>query len=293
MANNKRKVYFSALQLCRMLSNEIQQDRNVIKNEIFDPIISEYAKAEENGDFSRFQRKYGNENDVYMVSMLHYEGNIVCGLISHGMPRIERFLRERNPETFNVKELVPTEGNVFEEYTFFAISIPKMQMAYLSDSAISANIPALALTLFRPTLNINYIFEETSLLDTDVKKKVKELGNRVVIKGTLVGKEEIIIGGDQSLRSLENTMGTKFSAVVKMKANPRKPLSEEDIDNMVDTARSNDAFSSFTFADSRSTDKEVIDVIKNYVRYSKGIELTPEERRNPDVVWRKLCSAFN
>lgn len=108
-----------------------------------------------------------------MVSMLHYEGNVLCGIVSHGTPKNERYLRECNPETFNVKELVPSEGNVFEEYSFFAISIQKMQMAYLSDSAVSTNIPGLVLTLLKPSVNINYFMEESSLHDHDIKKKIR------------------------------------------------------------------------------------------------------------------------
>ena len=60
---------------------------------------------------------------------------------------------------------------MFEEYSFFAISIQKMQMAYLSDPAVSANIPGLVLTLFTPSVNINYFLEESSLYDHDIKKK--------------------------------------------------------------------------------------------------------------------------
>jgi len=143
MANKKRKVYFSALQVRGMLSNEAEEDRTKIKTEIFDPIVAKYDAAKEKGDFSSFQRKIDDGEEVFMVSMLHYEGNVLCGIVSHGTPKIERYLRECNPETFNVKELVPSEGNVFEEYSFFAISIRKMQMAYLSDPAVSTNIPGL------------------------------------------------------------------------------------------------------------------------------------------------------
>lgn len=94
-------------------------------------------------------------------------------------------MRECNPETFSVKELVPSEGNVFEEYSFFAISIQKMQMAYLSDPAVSTNIPGLVLTLLRPSVNIKFNLEESSLYDYDIKKKIKQLGNKVAVYGIM------------------------------------------------------------------------------------------------------------
>lgn len=188
MANKKRKVYFSALQVRGMLSNEAEKDLNKIKTEIFDPIVAKYNAAKEEGDFSSFQRKIDDGEEVFMVSMLHYEGNVLCGIVSHGTPKIERYLRECNPETFNVKELVPSKGNVFEEYSFFAISIQKMQMAYLSDPAVSTNIPGLVLTLLIPSVNPNYFLEESSLYDHDIKKKIKQLGTKVAVYGTIKGQ---------------------------------------------------------------------------------------------------------
>lgn len=292
MANKKRKVYFSALQARVMMTNELQDDRIVIKSEIFDPIVEKYNKAKNNGDFSDFQRKIGEGQEVFMVSMLHYEGNVLCGIVSHGTPQIERYLRECNPDTFSVKELVPSKGNVFEEYSFFAISIQKMQMAYLSDSAVSTNIPALVLHLLKPSVNINYEFEESSLFETDIKKKIKQLGDRVIVKGTLKGQEQQVINGLESIKTLQKAMGTRFSAVVKVKARLGKSLTDADIDAITNTATQEEGFSSFTFADERDEDKEVIDVIKNQVRFSKTIELASEERKMDSSIWKKLCSVF-
>ena len=292
MASKKRKVYFSALQVRWMLTHELQEDRAAIKSEIFDPIVEKYNTSKENGDFSDFQKKVEESQEVFMVSMLHYENNVLCGIVSHGTPKIERYLRECNPETFSVKELVPSEGNVFEEYSFFAISIQKMQMAYLSDSAVSTNIPALVLLLLRPVVNINYELEESCLLDTDIKKKIKQLGDKVVVKGTLVGKEEQVIGGLESIGTLERAMGTKFRATINVKAKLGRKLTDADIEAITGAATQDEGFSSFTFADEKDADQEVIDVIKNQVRFSKKIELTAEERKIPSAIWKKLCGAF-
>lgn len=290
-ANKKRKVYFSSLQARIMLSNEAEKDRAKIKTEIFDPIVTKYNESKRAGDFSAFQKKLEDGAAVFMVSMLHYEGNVLCGIVSHGTPKIERYLRECNPETFNVKELVPSEGNVFEEYSFFAISIQKMQMAYLSDPAVSANIPGLVLTLFTPSVNINYFLEESSLYDHDIKKKIKQLGNKVAVYGLLRGQEERIIGGDPSFKNLEKRLGGKFKVDLKMKAKLGKQLSDEDIDVILETA-AKEAFSSFTFTDERDSDKEVIDVIRNHVRFSKNIELSAEEQKTPAAIWRKLSGTL-
>ena len=210
MANKKRKVYFSALQVRMMLSNKTEEDRAKVKAEIFDPIVAKYDEAKKTGDFSAYQQKIEDGAEVFMVSMLHYEDNVLCGIVSHGTPKIERYLRECNPETFNVKELVPSEGNVFEEYSFFAISIQKMQMAYLSDPAVSTNIPGLVLRLLIPSVNPNYFLEESSLYEHDIKKKIKELGNKVAVYGTIKGQEERIIGGIPSFKTLEQTGQTAF-----------------------------------------------------------------------------------
>ena len=290
--NKKRKVYFSALQARMMLSNETEEDRAKVKAEIFDPIVAKYDDAKKTGDFSDFQQKIEDGAEVFMVSMLHYEGNVLCGIVSHGTPIIERNLRECNPETFNVKELVPSEGNVFEEYSFFAISIQKMQMAYLSDPAVSTNIPGLVLTLLIPSVNPNYFLEESSLYEHDIKKKIKQLGNKVAVYGTIKGQEERIIGGIPSFKTLEQRLGGKLKSELKIKAKLGKQLSDEDIDVILETAAKED-FSSFIFTDERDSDKEVIDVIRNHVRFSKNIELSAEERKKPAAIWRKLCGTLN
>ena len=293
MASKKRKVYFSALQARGMLSNEPIDDRALIKAEIFDQIVSKYEAATQSGDFSLFQKKIEDSEEVFMVSMLHYEGNTLCGIVSHGSPKIERYLRECNPTTFDVKELVPEAGNVFEEYSFFAISIQKMQMAYLGDSAVSTNIPALVLSLLRPTVNVNYEFEENTLMDYDIKKKIKQLGDKVVVRGTLIDQAQRVIGGMPSIGTLERAMGTKFSATVKVRAKVGRKLTDTDIETITNTATQDEGFSSFTFADERDTDKEIIDVIKNQVRFAKNIELSTDEKKQPTAIWAKLCDSFN
>lgn len=292
MGNQKRRIYFSSLQIRQLLSYELLENRDKIKSVIFDPIIEKYNVAIKTGNFSDFQRKIENGQEIFMVSMLHYEDNVLCGIISHGTPSMERYLRECNPLTFNVKELTPSKGNVFEEYSFFAISISKMQMAYLSDPAVSSNIPTLTLHLLRPVINSNYEFEECCLLETDIKKKIKELGNSVSVKGILVGKEEQIIGGLASIKTLQKSLGTKFSATVTVKARLKKKLTDEDINTIKECVTQDDGFSSFTFSDERDVDKEVIDVIKNHVRFSKKIELSTDERKSPSSVWNKLCNSF-
>lgn len=73
-----------------MLSNEMEKDRAKLKVEIFDPIVSKYYEAKENGDFSAFQRKIEDSDEVFMVSMLHYEGNVLCGIVSHSCSKFAK-----------------------------------------------------------------------------------------------------------------------------------------------------------------------------------------------------------
>lgn len=86
-------------------------------------------------------------------------------------------------------------------------------------------------------------------------------------------------------------MGGKLKSELKVKAKLGKQLSDEDIDVILETA-ANEEFSSFTFTDERDSDKEVIDVIRNHVRFSKNIELSAEERKIPTAIWRKLCGTL-
>ena len=69
MATKKRKVFYSSVQVRFMLTHELLEDREKIKSEIFDPIITKYNDAKESGDFSLFQRKNEGNNEVYMVSI--------------------------------------------------------------------------------------------------------------------------------------------------------------------------------------------------------------------------------
>lgn len=292
MAKSKRNVFYSTVQVRYMLTHELLEDRAKIKELIFDPIIENYNTAKETGDFSLFQRKLERSNEVFMISMLHYRDNNVCGVVSHGSPRMQRYLRQCNPETFDVKELVPDDGNVFEEYSFFAISITKMQMAYLSDSAVSSNIPSLVLSLFHPSVNVNYDFEERAMLDADIKQKIKNLGNNIVINGVIVGREEHVVGGMQSIATMQNALGAKFEARIKVRAKVQKKLTDEDIEIIRNNATMDEGFTSFTFADESNNDNEVIDVIKNRIRTTKSIELSDNERMDPNAVWTKLCASF-
>ena len=115
----------------------------------------------------------------------------------------------------------------------------------------------------------------------------------MIVRGTLIGQEQKVVGGLPSIGTLEKAMGAKFSATVNVRARIGRRLTDADIDTIASTATQEEGFSSFTFADEKDADKEVIDVIKNQVRYSKNIELSAEERKQPTVIWSKLCGSFN
>ena len=131
------------------------------------------------------------------------------------------------------------------------------------------------------------------MIDTDIKKKLKSLGTKIKVQGTVVNQEQHIIGGMQSLRQLENTLSTKFSAKVKLTARVTKQLTDDDIDAITNLATLDDGFSSFSFFDEEDQDHEIIDVIKRQVCFSKKIPLSTEERHQPDVIWQKMCNSFN
>jgi hypothetical protein len=141
-------------------------------------------------------------------------------------------------------------------------------------------------------VNVNYDFEERSMLDVDIRQKIKNLGNNIVINGVIVGQEQRVVGGLQSVATMENAMGTKFEAKIKVRARVSKKLTDEDIEIIRKNATIDEGFTSFTFADEGDNDNEIIDVIKNRVRTTKTIELSDSERMDPNVVWTKLCASF-
>ena len=292
MKDQKRKVYFSSLQVRIMLSHELETDQAKIRSDVFDRIVAAYAKAEESGTYNNFQCKIDDE--VLMVSKLHYVGDCLCGIVGRGIPKIHRFLRECNPETFGTKELTPSEGNLFEEYSFFAIAVSKLQMAFLNNTAISQNIPRLVVSILRNSLGGTiYEFEESTMLDFDIKKKLKQLsGKKITVKGSLANKEETVIGGMRSLKTIEQTLGTKMKATVNVSARVSKVLTDQDIDTITELATTDEGFSSFTFQDEMDSDKEIIDVIRRQTYFTKGITLNKEEQQQPDAIWQKLCGAF-
>ena len=292
MKDQKRKVYFSSLQVRIMLSHELETDQAKIRSDVFDRIVAAYAKAEESGTYTNFQSKIDDE--VLMISKLHYVGDCLCGIVGRGIPKIYRFLRECNPETFGTKELTPSEGNLFEEYSFFAIAVSKLQMAFLNNTAISQNIPRLVVSILRNSLGGTiYEFEESTMLDFDIKKKLKQLsGKKITVKGSLANKEETVIGGMRSLKTIEQTLGTKMKATVNVSARVSKVLTDQDIDTITELATTDEGFSSFTFQDEMDSDKEIIDVIRRQTYFTKGITLNKEEQQQPEAIWQKLCGAF-
>lgn len=292
MKDQKRKVYFSSLQVRIMLSHELETDQAKIRSDVFDRIVAAYAKAEESGTYTNFQSKIDDE--VLMISKLHYVGDCLCGIVGRGIPKIYRFLRECNPETFGTKELTPSEGNLFEEYSFFAIAVSKLQMAFLNNTAISQNIPRLVVSILRNSLGGTiYEFEESTMLDFDIKKKLKQLsGKKITVKGSLANKEETVIGGMRSLKTIEQTLGTKMKAKVNVSARVSKVLTDQDIDTITELATTDEGFSSFTFQDEMDSDKEIIDVIRRQTYFTKGITLNKEEQQQPEAIWQKLCGAF-
>lgn len=53
------------------MSLEEEKDRTRIKTEIFGPVVAKYDVAKEIGDFSAFQQKITDSEEVFMVSCVH------------------------------------------------------------------------------------------------------------------------------------------------------------------------------------------------------------------------------
>ena len=131
------------------------------------------------------------------------------------------------------------------------------------------------------------------MLDFDIKKKLKQLsGKKITVKGSLANKEETVIGGMRSLKTIEQTLGTKMKAKVNVSARVSKVLTDQDIDTITELATTDEGFSSFTFQDEMDSDKEIIDVIRRQTYFTKGITLNKEEQQQPEAIWQKLCGAF-
>lgn len=294
MAKNKRKVFFSKFRVCIMMSNEYETRYSILKPEVFDVIMNDYKRAEVNGDYAHFQMKSRDESQYFMLNKLHYESDCLCGIVGRGTPRMERFLREYNPNTFDEKELTLTKGNLFQEYSYFAISLQKLRIAYLGNGAVSSNIPLVIVSILRQALgSALYDLEEEKLIDHDIKKKIRGLGDKVSVKGTLIGQEQNVVGGKKSLGDLEKVLGSKFRVTVKLSARVSKTFSDKDVEDISNLATQDEGFLAFSFTnEEEGADKEIIDVIRKQVYYSKDIDLNDQERTQPDTIWQRICGTF-
>lgn len=294
MANDKRKVYFSALTVRKMLSNEREHNKTAIKSDFFDQVVENYKKAQTSGEYKLFQKSNDGGNTVLMISSLHYEGNILCGIVGRCSRKVNRFLRERNPETFGTKALTSSAGNLFEEYTYFAISPEYLKLAFLNNDAVSSNIPRLVTNIMQQCAgNSIYYLEVDILLDRDIKSKLKNMNGNIQVNGTISGQERRIIGGMPSLKRIEETLGTRFQAKLKISGRINKNLSDDEIDQITQSATIDEGFESFSFSESIDEEKEVIDIIKKQAYLSRTIQLTEAEREQSDVIWSRIRSCFN
>ena len=164
-----------------------------------------------------------------------------------------------------------------------------------ADGAVSTNIPQAVVYILRRSLgNACYDFEETKLLDHDIKKKLRELkGTKVVVKGTIVGQEQSVTTGIPSLKKIEKALGSKMKARISVSAHLSRPLTDADIDIITENVCADDGFSSFTFADEMDADKEIIDVIRRQTYLTTKIKLAATELQQPKIVWKKMCCSFN
>lgn len=223
MADIKRKIYFTKLQFRKMLSHEEETDIGII-NSVFSRYADAYYQAESSGDYSNFVVQNKNTDEIFAVTRLHFEGNVLCGIVGRYATRIKGFLRETDIKTFSTKEIEPSSPESrFEIYSYFAIVPHLLKIAYLSDTSISSNIPRMVLDILRSNNGDGiYEIELTQLVDSDIKDKLKKMEGKIRVKGWIEGQEDAIAGGMQSLRSLETVFGSKITAKIRLTAGVSK-----------------------------------------------------------------------
>lgn len=293
MADIKRKIYFTKLQFRKMLSHEEETDIGII-NSVFSRYADAYYQAESSGDYSNFVVKNKNTDEIFAVTRLHFEGNVLCGIVGRYATRIKGFLRETDIKTFSTKEIEPSSPESrFEIYSYFAIVPHLLKIAYLSDTSISSNIPRMVLDILRSNNGDGiYEVELTQLVDSDIKDKLKKMEGKIRVKGWIEGQEDAIAGGMQSLRSLETVFGSKITAKIRLTAGVSKRFTDDDIDEIIKLCTVDSGYSTICFEEEQDEEKEIVDVIKKQVAYTNTITLTPEEIYNEEVIWRKLCESL-
>lgn len=294
MANEKQKVYFMKMRVRKMLYQEEFFDIPTIKKEIFDVFADEYQKAESTDNYASFTREYKTSNEIFAITKLHYRGDILCGIIGRFTNGIKGFIRETNLQTFDTKEIVPTDPrNKFEEYTYFAISVSTLRIAYIPNRSIGPNIPLLVLNVLRQNSRDGiYEIELWQLFDRDIKKKLQSMGPSVKVTGWIEGKEALVSGGMPSLKRFEELFGSRVTTKIRFSSKCRKPLTEEDAAEIIRLSSSDDGYTSVCFEDEEDEQHEVIDVIKRVASLSREIILSPAERKDSEIIWKRLCHAL-
>ena len=292
MANSRKKVYYSAITIREMLSNEPISDYSIIRS-VFDQTENSYTDAISRKDVHGFQIAHSGESVLILTDLHYVDDRYLCGRVGCCSSHVNLFLRESNPQTFSGNELTPSAGNLFENYSYFAISIAQRRIGYLNNDKVSPNIPKLVISILRRNLGSqHYELELTTMLDYDIKEKIKKLDGSIVVQGTICGQDAMVVGGMRSLKRLETAMSTRMRTTIKLKASITKKLSDSDIDEITDVVNGNEGFSAFTLAEEESEEKETIDVLKRQAYLSRSIELSTEEQKSPDAIWRKMCSTF-
>lgn len=291
MPSEKRKVYFSSITARTMLDNTPVKDLPTIQ-QIFQQTENAYRTALQSGNVDCFQ--IGNsDKEVLMITDLHYTHNFLCGRIGRCTKGVNQFLRESNPLTFAGKELTPSEGNLFENYSYFVISPAKMRVGYLRNNKVCTNIPKLIMALLRRNLgSLPYELEISDLMDYDIKSKIKAMKNSVVVKGRISGQDISVVNGMRSIGRIRQVTGTPLKTTVTIYARVNKPLTDADIDEITDVVTGEEGFDAFTVMEEEDEEQEVVDVVKRQSSLSRAIDLTAEERKQQDVIWQKMCSVM-
>ncbi len=283
------KVYFYQMRFTTLLYDECIKDVSIINTGILEKACNHYNEASKAQDFAALSWKPStDDNTTYLVSKLKFESNVLFGEIGCCMERLPGLYRERNTGTLATLEISPSDSCcTFEAYTYFALSAITQKLAIFWNGNVTPDIDGVIVNvLLKMIQGSPYGIACQQLLDQDIKSRLQNLGNNIIIKGYIKNAEKLVSSQKMSFRQIETSLGKDVIATVKFKVKVYEKLTEQQIEDLL-SLQSDKDYASVRISDMDET-KEVIDIIRRSVAISSVIKLTEADSKDCAIVWDGL-----
>jgi len=275
-----------------MLSQETENSTSTICQDILKKAADNYGSAVEKGALDQFSISVGASDELLMLGRLNFKDNNLCGVLGRCYGKIKGFVRERDTTTLETREITPSSANsMFETYTYFVLSGSERKIAYMRSGGIGRDIPGCIIAVLKKCIGgAPYEIELEEMYETDIEKKLSELGDRITITGTIDNVGSYIAKQMPSFAAFERGIGTPFRAKAKFSAKKDKRLTQDQIRTILSLSAV-DGYSSIKFEDEDEA-HEVIDVIKKNIAFSKNIDIDDAEMQDANCIWGKILANF-